>query len=87
MFMTVFNGRIYPGDTAEERLNETVGDYWTFDAGLGWSPFGDDRYRVEGYLNNITNEIQPQAIIRTQRDNTRFFNRVRTFGARVRVKF
>ena len=34
MFMTIFNGRIYAGDTAEERLDETVGD-WTFDAGAG----------------------------------------------------
>ena len=87
MFMTIFNGRIYAGDTAEERLDETVGDYWTFDAGAGWSPANNDNFRLEAYVNNITNEIQPQAIILTQRDNTRFFNRERTFGMRARVKF
>lgn len=87
MFMTIYNGRIYDGDQAEERLDETVGDYWTFDAGAGWSPANNDNFRLEAYVNNITNEIQPQAIIITQRDNTRFFNRERTFGMRARVKF
>lgn len=87
MFMTIFNGRIYDGDVAEERLDETVGDYWTFDAGAGWSPANNGDFRLEAYVNNITNEIQPQAIILTQRDNTRFFNRERTFGVRARVTF
>ena len=87
MFMTVFNGRIYPGDVSEERLDEVVGDYWTFDIGAGWTPASDDSFKVEAFLNNVTNEIQPQAIILTQRDNTRFFNRERTFGIRARKHF
>lgn len=86
-FMTVFNGRIYPGDEAEERLDEKIDAYWTFDVGAGWNPRDDEKLRIEAYINNVTDEIQPQAIIITQRDNTRFFNKERTFGVRVRTKF
>ena len=85
--MTVFNGRIYPGDEDEARLDEEIEGYWTFDVGAGWNPRDDEKLRIEAFINNVTDEVQPQAIIITQRDNTRFFNRERTFGMRVRTKF
>ena len=89
-FMTIYNGRIYRGageDPQADRVHEEVEGYWTFDAGIGWNPFHNEDLRIEAYVNNVTNEIQPQAIIITQYDNTRFFNRERTFGARLRTKF
>jgi len=86
-FMTIYNGRLYNDNSSEERLNEEVDGYWTFDAGLGWSPNHNENLRLEAYVNNLTDEIQPQAIIITQRDNTRFFNRERTAGIRLRTKF
>ena len=89
-FMTIYNGRIYRGAEEEpqaDRVHEEVDGYWTFDTGIGWNPFHNEDLRIEAYVNNVTNEIQPQAIIITQYDNTRFFNRERTFGARLRTKF
>ncbi|MEM9738552.1 MAG: TonB-dependent receptor [Pseudomonadota bacterium] len=92
-FMTIFNGIDYdPTDEqtangSDARLDDKIDGYWTFDAGFGYSHGTDGRYRLEGYVSNLTDEEQPQAIIITQFDNTRFFNRPRTYGARLRVSF
>lgn len=91
--MTIFNGIDY--DTtdattlsgADGRLDDEIEGYWTFDAGAGYSHGDDGKWRIEGYIANLTDEEQPQAIIITQFDNTRFFNRPRTYGARLRVRF
>lgn len=88
--MTIFNGIDYDpndGEANPERLDDTIDAYWTVDAGLGYSHGTDGRWRLEGYVANLTDEAQPQAIIITQFDNTRFFNRPRTYGARLRYKF
>ena len=92
-FMTIFNGIDYnPLDQetlngGQTRLDDKVDGYWTFDLGAGYSHGFDDRWRLEGYISNLTDQEQPQAIIITQFDNTRFFNRPRTYGARLRVRF
>lgn len=88
--MTIFNGIDYDpndGEVGVGRLDDEVPGYWTIDAGVGYSHGFDDKWRIEGYVTNLTEEIQPQAIIITQFDNTRFFNRPRTYGVRVRGKF
>lgn len=48
---------------------------------------GDGRLRFEAFVNNLTEEVHEAAIIITQFDNTRFFTRPRTFGARVPYQF
>lgn len=86
--MTIFNGVDYATPTnPTPRLNDKVNGYWTIDAGAGYSFGNDDRYRLEAYVTNLTDIAEPQAIIITQFDNTRFFNRPRTYGARIRAKF
>ncbi len=85
--MTIFNGIDYnnPADP-DLRLNDTVEGYWTVDAGLGYSHGTEGKWRLEGYVSNLTNQQREQAIIITQFDNTRFFSRPRTYGARLRVR-
>jgi iron complex outermembrane receptor protein len=85
-YMTIFNGEDFTPATPERRLDDRVGGYWTFDLGAGYSHGPDAKLRIEGYVNNVTNAIHESAIIITQFDNTRFFTRPRTFGARVRVR-
>lgn len=86
-FMTIFNGEDFTPATVERRLDDRVGGYWTFDVGAGYSHGTDGKVRVEGYINNLTDAVHEAAIIITQFDNTRFFTRPRTYGARVRMKF
>ncbi|WP_309601322.1 TonB-dependent receptor domain-containing protein [Sphingomonas sp.] len=86
-FMTIFNGEDFQNpDNPRRRLDDKVNGYWTFDLGAGYSHGRDGKVRVEGYINNLTNAIHESAIIITQFDNTRFFTRPRTYGARVRLK-
>lgn len=88
MFTTIFNGQDYlQPDNPRRRLDDKVDGYWTFDVGFGWTPPGDGRVRLEGFVNNLTDEQNEAAIIITQFDNTRFFTRPRTFGARLRVQY
>lgn len=83
-FKTILNSIDFQQpDNPRERLNDRVESYWTFDGGAGYS-FADSNLRIETYVNNITNEVRPAAIIITQFDNTRFFTRPRTFGIRAR---
>jgi len=85
-FQTIYNSQDYeqPNDP-RLRLNDVVKGYWTFDLGAGYS-HDDGRTRFEVYANNVTNKQKESAIIITQFDNTRFFTRPRTFGARLRVR-
>lgn len=86
--MTIFNGIDYATpESPALRLDDKVDGYWTLDAGAGYSHGKDGKLRFEVYAANITDVQEPQAIIITQFDNTRFFSRPRTYGARLRVKF
>ena len=86
-FMTIFNGIDYNNPSMPDlRLNDKVEGYWTVDAGMGYSHGDEGKWRLEGYVSNLTNEQREQAIIITQFDNTRFFSRPRTYGARLRVR-
>jgi len=86
--MTIFNGIDFNNpDNPELRLNDLVEGYWTIDAGMGYSHGDDGKWRIEGYVSNLTNEVREQAITITQFDNTRFFSTPRTYGARLRASF
>ena len=64
-------------------MNDLVEGYWTVDLGVGYN-HGDTTWRVEAYVNNLTNEIQPSALLITQFDNTRFFTRPKIYGVRLK---
>jgi len=86
--MTIFNGIDFNNpDNPEGRLDDTVDGYFTIDAGAGYNHGDDGKWRIEGYVNNLTGIEREQAIIITQFDNTRFFSPPRTYGVRVRAKF
>lgn len=85
--MTIFDGVDFSNpNNPDLRLNDRVEGYWTIDAGLGYSHGSEGKWRLEGYISNLTNEVREQAITITQFDNTRFFSRPRTYGARLRVR-
>ncbi len=86
-FMTIFNGEDYqqPGDP-RLRLDDKVDSYWTVDMGLGYAHGDGETWTVEAYVANLTDEENEQAIIITQFDNTRFFQRPRTYGLRFRYR-
>lgn len=87
-FQTIFNSIDFEQpDNPRLRLNDVVEGYWTFDLGAGYTHGPDGKLRFEVYANNVTNQQQEAAIIITQFDNTRFFTRPRTYGARMRVRF
>jgi len=89
-FLTVYNGREYqePGiapldELDRRRIDDKVSGYATVDLGIGYD-HSDANWRFEAYVNNLTNEQQPTAILITQFDNTRFFTRPRIFGFRAK---
>lgn len=85
--MDIFNGIDFsnPDDPAR-RLDDRVKGYVTLDIGVGYSHGDEGKWRIEGYVNNLTDIERPQAIIITQFDNTRFFNTPRLYGVRVRAR-
>ena len=91
-FQTIFNSLQFDANNVgtpvtSGRLLDKVPGHFNLDIGAGYTFDSAGKYRVEAYANNITDKVNPTAIIITQFDNTRFFNRPRTFGGRVRVKF
>lgn len=87
-FLTIFNSRDYrQPDNPRLRLDDTVDAYWTYDAGIGYTHGEDGRLRIEGFVNNASDDVRTAATIITQFDNTRFFTRPRTFGLRMRYLF
>lgn len=87
-FMTIFNSEDFsqPEDP-RLRLNDRVDSYWTTDTGLAYAHGDGESWTLEGYVQNVTDEQNEQAIIITQFDNTRFFQRPRTYGLRFRLRF
>lgn len=91
-FQTIFNSLQFDANNVgtpvtSGRLLDKVPGHFNLDIGAGYTFDSAGKYRVEAYANNITDKVNATAIIITQFDNTRFFNRPRTFGGRVRVKF
>ena len=86
--LTIFNGIDFNlEDDVSARLDDEVEAYWTIDAGAGYTFDEAGKYRLEGYVSNLTDKQEEEAIIITQFDNTRFFRRPRTYGARLRVRY
>jgi iron complex outermembrane recepter protein len=92
-FQTIFNSFDFDDNgnqttqVTSGRLLDRVPGHYNLDIGAGFTFDSAGKYRVEAFANNITNSVRAAAIIITQFDNTRFFNRPRTFGVRGRVKF
>lgn len=91
-FQTIFNSLRFDANNVgtpvtSGRLLDKVPGFFTLDIGAGYTLDAAGKYRFEVYGNNIIDSVHAAAIIITQFDNARFFNRPRTFGARVRVRF
>jgi iron complex outermembrane recepter protein len=92
-FQTIFNSFDFDDagnrttQVTSGRLLDRVPSQFNLDIGAGYTFDAAGKYRLEAFANNVTNTVNAAAIIITQFDNTRFFNRPRTFGGRVRVKF
>ena len=74
-------------EVSSGRLFDRIDGFFTLDVGAGYTFDAEGKYRFEAYANNITDSVNAAAIIITQFDNTRFFNRPRTYGGRIRVRF
>lgn len=91
-FHTIFNSLEFDANNVgtpvtSGRLFDEIEGFFTLDIGAGYTFDAEGRFRFEAYANNIVDTINASAIIITQFDNTRFFNRPRTYGGRLRVKF
>ncbi len=84
---TIFNGIDYmQPDNPRLRLNDTVEDFWSFDAGLAYAHEGG-KLRIEAFVSNLTGDAHEAAQIITEFDNTRFFTRPRLAGIRASYWF
>ena len=86
-YRTIFNSIdfLYPNDP-RLRLNDEVEGFISVDMGIGYS-HQNDRFRIEGYISNVTGDVHEAAQIITQFDNTRFFTRPRLAGIRASYRF
>ena len=87
-YLTIYNSIDYSEEAQltgnpAPRLDDRVKGYWTVDLGVGFN-YEDTNLRLEGYINNLTNVVQPTAMMITQDSNTRFFTRPRIFGLRIK---
>jgi iron complex outermembrane receptor protein len=86
-FLSIFNSEDFTQpENPRGRLDDSVPAYWTFDAGVGYTST-DGKLRLEGFMNNVENQVNTAAVIVTQFDNTRFFTRPRTYGVRLKYFF
>jgi len=88
-YSTIFNSKLYGATDSftRERLNGTMGDFWTIDVGFGFEPAALPNVKVEGFISNLTDEHEGSVALITQDTHTRFFNSPRNAGLRVRAKF
>ena len=88
-YSTIFNSKLYGAtdNLTRERLNGTMGDFWTIDVGFGFEPAAFSNVKVEGFISNLTDEHEGSVALITQDSHTRFFNSPRSAGLRVRAKF
>ena len=87
-FLSIYNSLDYSREFEETgvvdpRLDDLVKGYWTVDLGVGYN-HGDTNLRLEGYVNNLTDIVQPTAMLITQDSNTRFFTRPKIYGFRIK---
>jgi len=87
-YLTIYNSIDYSEEAQltgipQARLDDRVKGYWTVDLGVGFN-VDDSSLRIEGYVNNLTNVVQPTAMSITQDSNTRFFTRPKIYGVRLK---
>jgi iron complex outermembrane receptor protein len=84
-YMTPFNGE---GKDTEGNVNPNLSDvvpaYTHLDIGVGYTHV-DGKLRLDGFVNNVTDEVHMTSIINTPNLNLRFFNPPRQMGVRVTV--
>lgn len=86
-FATIFNSidfRPDPLTGPRSFLNDRIPSYYLINAAVGYT---HDRFRIEGYVNNLTDNTVAAGLLLSQFNNTRFFTNPRIFGGRFRVTF
>jgi iron complex outermembrane recepter protein len=85
-FATVFNSIDFnPRYTSpREFLNDRIPSYYLINAAIGYT---HDKIRIEGYVNNLTDNTVAAGLLVSQFANNRYFTNPRIFGGRVRVQF
>jgi len=68
------------------RLHDEVHGYVHLDLGLGYT-HGDGNVRVEGFVNNVTDEAHATQAVIDRTTQEFVFNPPRTYGVRMRVSF
>ncbi|MET0532774.1 MAG: TonB-dependent receptor, partial [Steroidobacter sp.] len=68
------------------RLHDEVDGYVHLDLGLGYT-HGDGNVRVEGFVNNVTDEAHATQAVIDRTTQEFVFNPPRTYGVRMRVSF
>lgn len=68
------------------RLHDEVDSYVHLDLGLGYT-HGDGNVRVEGFVNNVTDEAHATQAVIDRTTQEFVFNPPRTYGLRMRVSF
>ena len=86
-YRTIFNSIDFlQPNNPRLRLNDEVEGFVSVDMGIGYS-HQNDRFRIEGFVSNVTGDVHEAAQIITQFDNTRFFTRPRLAGIRASYRF
>ena len=86
-FRSIFNSVDFLNpDNPRLRLNDKVEDFWSVDAGIGFSD-NSGKFRLEGFVSNLTGDVHEAAQIITEFDNTRFFTRPKIAGVRASYRF
>lgn len=86
-YRTIFNSVDFLNpNNPRLRLNDEVKGFVSVDAGIGYSHEAG-RFRIEGFVSNVTGDVHEAAQIITEFDNTRFFTRPRLAGIRASYRF
>jgi iron complex outermembrane receptor protein len=84
-YQTIFNSIDYRfPNTPRAFLDDHLSGYATFNAAAGVTA---GPYRLEAYVNNLTNSTHAAALLISQFVNARYYTNPRLIGARARVSF
>ncbi|MGC6398993.1 TonB-dependent receptor [Sphingomonas sp. FW199] len=84
-FGTIFNSEDYRfPDTPRAFLEDRIPSYAIVNLAAGVTR---GKFRVEGYVNNLTNKTVAAGLLVSQFSNTRWFTNPRLVGGRVRISF
>ncbi len=84
-YMTPFNGEGRdPNGVIDPNLSDVVPGYTRLDIGVGYTQ-ANGKLRLDGFINNVTDEAHMTSLINTPGLNLRFFNPPRQMGVRLSV--